>query len=153
MVGLMREYNSTPTNKKTRKSEIRQSINKLASDLGYTVKGKTGDKIDVLNAKGKVIRKINIASDEVTVTTEVIEKTKELAQGWFEWNGNELDYHIDASQLGLTWQEIRRAKADIDAGKTESTNINRVANAINEYGTWNHCHLYVVLVVTMRELM
>ncbi len=134
MVGLMREYNSTPTNKKTRKSEIRQSINKLASDLGYTVKGKTGDKIDILNAKGKVIRKINITSDEVTVTPEVIEKTKELAQGWFEWNGNELDYHIDASQLGLTWQEIRRAKADIDAGKTESTNINRVANAINEYG-------------------
>ena len=134
MVGLMREYNSTPANKKTRKSEIRQSINKLASDLGYTVKGKTGDKIDVLNAKGKVIRKINITSDEVTVTPEVIEKTKELAQGWFEWNGNELDYHIDASQLGLTWQEIRRAKADIDAGKTESTNINRVANAINEYG-------------------
>jgi hypothetical protein len=134
MVGLMREYNSTPTNKKTRKSEIRQSINKLASDLGYTVKGKIGDKIDVLNAKGKVIRKINIATDEVTVTPEVIEKTKELAQGWFEWNGNELDYHIDASQLGLTWQEIRRAKADLDAGKTESTNINRVANAINEYG-------------------
>ena len=134
MVGLMREYNSTPTNKKTRKSEIRQSINKLASDLGYTVKGKIGDKIDVLNAKGKVIRKINITSDEVTVTPEVAEKTKELAQGWFEWNGNELDYHIDAAQLGLTWQEIRRAKADIDAGKTESTNINRVANAINEYG-------------------
>jgi hypothetical protein len=135
LVGLMREYNSTPTNKKTRKSEIRQKIQKLASDLGYTVKGKLGDKIDVLNEKGKKIRKINIAPTEVSVSPDIIAKVKEIAQSWFEWNGNDTDYHIDASQLGLTWQEIRRAKADIDAGKTESTNINRVANAINEYGS------------------
>lgn len=133
LVSLMREYNSTASNRTTRKQEIRQSMLKLSSDLGYSIKAKEGDKLEVLNSNGKLIRKINIPTDEKPATAENIEKVKELTH-WFNWNGNDLDFHIDAVKLGLTWQNIRTALADINAGKTESTNINRVANAINEYG-------------------
>lgn len=130
LVNLRSAYNGLSPARKNRKegSDLLTRINKLANELGYTVSLEKG-KISITNNKGKSIGKRSQKVDEPKPSQEAINHAIDHINrlGILEWNGDGRSARVD---LGISWSDIRKGKADIEAGKTDTLSARRLINAI-----------------------
>jgi len=105
-------------------------INRLASQLGYTVSVRPDGGIDLTNDAGKkVVRTARKETLPDPTPNEVRTAKRLIDNGVLNWDG---DMFSPRADIGLPWQDIRKGLSDIEAGKTNTSPAKRVILALNK---------------------
>jgi len=133
LVSLVKEYNNTPANKKTRIAELMSQIRSGVNALGYSIKPKEreGEKLVVLSKHGKPIIKVAERTDLPTPTDKQLDYLKSIASIF--GRGDTDQWKIDSNSLGMTTAEIDKAVKDLKNNKI-SAPVKKLADAMGIYG-------------------
>lgn len=140
LVDAKNQYNKLSKTKKNSDvgRELKNSVNELAKDLGFSVSEKRA-KLSVKNTKGKEAGKISFKEQLPDSKQEDIDHAiKEVNKGVLLWNGDPLSPRVD---LGISRADVRKGEADLKAGKTNTVPAKRLTQALKqakENGTYEY---------------